>query len=284
MKGLHTANLVHAAVFSSLKFMLCVICHCDFEGLFSRLLHDSHTVSTSFAWPSSSTSVFAILFFRLYLSCIFREEYDCLISVYTWRRAPYARISWGAIFCLQRHLLFLHFAKELIVCAQILSCSSSIRIHHISWQIKPLTGTTWELNCNYNEITAGLAWCLYSPFKCRAPFLIFGFWACLPTDLLVYLHCESLPSVWKADVWCCPVACSELGNGVALHQAAPAAGGTHSLKCFTSHLKLHTWHLSIFTCRVQSRGVAWTVAIRIYKMKLFFHELDWKLETVSLVT
>lgn len=67
-----------------------------------------------------------------------------------------------------------------------------------------------ELNCSYNKITAGLAWCLYSSFNYTAPFLIFGFWACLPKDLLVYLHCESLPqfgkqacdaALWRSQSW-----------------------------------------------------------------------------------
>lgn len=75
--------------------------------------------------------------------------------------------------------------------------SSGRSNHQLAWLV--------ELNCSYNKITAGLAWCLYSSFNYTALFLIFGFWACLPKDLLVYLHCESLPSVWKAGMWCCPL-------------------------------------------------------------------------------
>lgn len=41
-------------------------------------------------------------------------------------------------------LLFLPFAKELMG-VQLLSCSSSTRNHHISRQIKPLTGMTWRV-------------------------------------------------------------------------------------------------------------------------------------------
>lgn len=52
-----------------------------------------------------------------------------------------------------------------------------------------------------------------------------------------------------------------------------------SQNCFTSRLKLHTWHLSILTYHVQRHGVTWTVAIQTCKIKLPFHELHWKLET-----
>lgn len=52
-----------------------------------------------------------------------------------------------------------------------------------------------------------------------------------------------------------------------------------SQNCIASGLKLHTWHLSIFTYHDQRHGEAWTFAIWTYKMKLSFHELDWKLDT-----
>lgn len=104
-----------------------------------------------------------------------------------------------------------------------------------------------ELNCSYNKITAGFAWCLYSSFSCRAPFLIFGFWACLPKDLLVYLHCESLPSLWKAGMWCCPVVFSELGNGVAPHWATPAAAGSQLPDAFLMEMVTKLLHL---TCQI----------------------------------
>lgn len=126
-----------------IKFTFCISCHSHLEGSFSRLLHDSHTVSPSFSWPNSSTSVFAIHFLWWHSSCIFRKEYDCLFSVYMWRRAPHARISWGAIFCLwgtsSLPTLLLRIGWL------VLSCSSSTRNHPISSQSKPLTGTTWRI-------------------------------------------------------------------------------------------------------------------------------------------
>jgi len=57
---------------------------------------------------------------------------------------------------------------------------------------------------------AGLAKCLYSLLTYRAPFLMFGFCACLPRDLWIYLQHESLPAVRRANVHC-PAVRSELG-------------------------------------------------------------------------
>lgn len=82
MKGSHTANLVHTAVCSSTFPKIHALCQLPlwFWRIFSRLLHDSRTFSPSYAWPSSSTSVFVIHFLWWY-SPVYLEKSMTVSSV-----------------------------------------------------------------------------------------------------------------------------------------------------------------------------------------------------------
>lgn len=104
LKDLQTARHVHTVACFSTARKVHALHQLPFSWSW-RIIFQAATQLTynffSFAWPSSSSSVFAIHFLLQCLYCVFREEYDSLFFSYMWKHSPFAGILRGAIFHLQ---------------------------------------------------------------------------------------------------------------------------------------------------------------------------------------